>query len=214
MKLLKLGKSSVSSPSLILLSDHEPLLSTAEDWRLAFGDTFSLYVLTGAMPRPSEVSSYVAELSAQIESERIKRVTLFGVGRGAAVAIELAAQSQKLVRRVVLLDAQSRIEPTWSERALDRVETKLPLGLPFRVLSQHYDARPILHLVRCPTLVLVSKESDSFTQEQGKLLGSRIPNAWHYALREQHFTDMPSNELLEVLRRFLQVPVKRPQKAA
>ena len=127
-----------------------------------------------------------------------------------AVAIEYP----KLVRRLVLLDATTQLEPNLVSRAIDRVEQFLPLGLPLRSLSRHYDSRSMLHRIHCPTLVFVSPQASVFTRAQSEMIARRIPNAWRSLLKSPPLSreSVFSAEVQGLLEEFLQVPVKCPQK--
>ena len=217
MHLVKFGDASETSPSLLLISDREPLISTAGIWGESFGEDFLLYVPDAALPAADKVQEFVADVLQAVARVGIKRTTVFGIGAGASIAMALAVQEPRVVRRLVMLDGTSRIEPTVYERIVDKVEEKLPLGLPFRSASKRFDARPVLHLLHCPTLVLTSPGAERFVHEQGELLKNRIPNSWSCQLRSNAFEGtqnehMPSAELLKRLHEFLQLPVKRPQK--
>ena len=89
------------------------------------------------------------------------------------------------------------------------------LGYRFARFRNPIDARPALHRIHCPVLVLVTCATSVFLHEQSKLISDRIPNAWWKELEQAHLTEDGSfsEELRQILREFLQVPVKRPQKA-
>lgn len=207
-----MGEASASAPALLLLAEHEPLLSVAERWASSFGEMFSLYLLDQPLPEASQVTQFVATLGAVTEERGLRRISLFGLGAASTIALEYSVRFHKSVRRLILLDACSRLRPTRFERYVDRLETLLPLGLPFRSLSKNFDARPILHQIRCPTLLLQSPEADSFVREQVQLMAQRIPNSWTCSLIDSPLQGELSDELHSHLEEFVKVPVKRPQK--
>ena len=175
---------------------------------------FKTYVVTSSLPAVDQVIPYVEQLIGELEARKIKRVTAFGIGPGGTIPQALAVFGAKLVRRIVLLEATTRLEPGVLLRMIDRIEAFLPLGLPMRSLTNEFDSRPLLHRVHCPTLVVATKSSNSFITEQANVLAHRIPNSWlatvDAAYRKDGLAFGP--EIVQLVEEFLQVPVKRPQK--
>lgn len=214
--LSQLGTAPRNSPVLLILTDGSVSLAMAERWGRGVGEEFALYVLSSDLPSSENVESFAESLNRHCRKEGMRRVTVLGVGRGANVALAFTVAAAKLVRRLVVLNGTSRLAPGLFARAVDAVEEFLPLGLPLRPLSKTYDARPTLHRIHCPVLVLVSRQAGSFVRDQAALLAARIPNAWRRELSQPELAEdgRLSDELRQTLREFLQVPVKRPQKSA
>lgn len=175
---------------------------------------FRTFLLESPLPPVDKVTEYSETLRRTLIKQHIKRATIFGIGSGATVAQSLAVSAPKIVRRLVLLDAAPRLAPGFLCRTVDRIERFLPLGLPLRRLRAHYDSRPTLHRIHCPTLLMLSDAAGAYETEQADFIRSRIPNCWfenlHSVYDEKRFEF--SSELQEILTKFLQVPVKRPQK--
>ncbi len=64
-------------------------------------------------PKNSDVRAYAAAVGDLISGLRLREVDLLGHGFGAAVAAELAALMEPVVRSVVLVDAPSGAVPAW-----------------------------------------------------------------------------------------------------
>ncbi|MCB0345235.1 MAG: alpha/beta hydrolase [Bdellovibrionales bacterium] len=175
---------------------------------------FKTYVLESPLPSVDEVAEYSDTLSQTLLNSGVRRATVFGIGAGATVAQSLAIIAPKVVRRLVLLDATPRLAPGFLCKTVDRIERFLPLGLPLRRLRAHYDSRPMLHRIHCPTLLLLSKQAGQYEQQQAQYIRSKIPNSWFKRISNIYNEDRTefSEELQELLTTFLQVPVKRPQK--
>ena len=174
----------------------------------------SIYLLNGRVPKSREVLTYTEELKASIDGIGLKRATVLGIGAGGGLALALADACPKFVRRLVLLDTASRIEAGVLDRVIDRLEAIFPLGLPLRRLGNDFDARPLLHRIHCPTLVLQSRGAGEFLSYQARSIAQRVPNAW---FKELTMSVAPSDGIISaeaavIIEEFLQVAAKRPQK--
>ena len=203
-----------TSNSVLLIIPDTPKSVHAQTYLRAFKGEFRTYVLTSSLPGQREVSSYAKDLAGHLAKLRIRRATICGIGPGASLAQAVALDSPKLVRRLVLLDASTRLAPGLVSRMVDRLESLLPLGLPLRRLSGDFDSRPMLHRVSCPSLVLVSRSAGEYMAAQSSYIAKKIPNAWHCVLGKSHLDskDELSEEFCQLVKAFLQVPTKRPQK--
>ena len=187
---------------------------SVELWAKQFSLEFDAFVLSSELPVESRVKEFVDCLAAELQNLRIRRLTVVGAGSGSAVVQALAVHYPKLVRRLVLINARSRIAPGVFQRFLDKFERLLPLGLPLRPLSQAYDSRPVLHRIHCPVLVLTSSDASSYEIEQSRFIAKRIPNCWSADLAAARMGSEQDlgEELHELIVQFMQVPVKCPQK--
>lgn len=203
------------APVLLILPGRQ--VDEPEARRLAesLSKAFRTFVAVNARVDPHEVTEYAKRLEGEMEQQGIKRATVVGIGPAGSIAEALGIRGAKSLRRLVLLDADSRYSPPRLQRIIDRAERFFPLGLPLRRLTKDFDARPMLHRIHCPSLVLVSPRADHFHAHQGEMLAQRIPNAWFKSLTTPAIdsTGSFSPEVKEVLEEFLQVPAKRPQKA-
>jgi len=159
-----------------------------------------LWTISELSPSPERISAAAEALEAQMASHNLKRITFLASSWGAPIVIQYAASFARNVRRVVLIDGRSRFERSLMEKAAEFLDQILPLGLPLRPLSKAFDPRPILHRLRCPTLILQSEG----LEDEAAFLGERIPNSWIENFSERSFG--------ERFRLFLDVPTKQPQK--
>lgn len=178
---------------------------------------FKVLTLRNDLPASMQVFTFADALDAELKKQRIKTCTVLGVGSGTSLAQAISIRYPKRIRRVALVDAIPRVAPTALMKLIDRIEGLLPLGLPFRSLSDDFDSRPMLHRIHCPCLIALSPSADSYTKEQSTMLGKRIPNSWSHALGNEVFdatsdTLAFTREFEQLLLEFMEVPAKRPQK--
>lgn len=175
---------------------------------------FNVVVVGGYAPKPNEIFKYTETLAARLERDAVKRVTAFGIGSGGHVAQALAVFDPKLVRRIVLVDSTTKRRPDGIMAFVESLERKLPLGFPLRVMSDDFDSRPFLHRIHCPTLIAVSPNADAHVKSEGEYLSKHVPNAWLSGLAEPitNGSQTVSHEFQKLLKNFLQVATKRPQK--
>lgn len=189
---------------LLIISDSDS--RECDELTRELGDEFSILALSGGLPAQSEVMAFSQSLMRHLESQKIKRITVCGIRAGAAIAQALSVLDPKQIRRLILLDATTRLEPGVLSRSIDWLERFLPLGLPLRSLSRDFDSRPFLHRIRCPSLVLHSPGAGLYLRSQANYLAHKIPNAWLRPLYNEQ-------ELAALVLEFMQVPTKRSQKA-
>lgn len=173
---------------------------------------FHVLVYSADLPNVQNVWRVAETISAEIDQRRIKRLTLFGRNAGGSLAQALTLVASRTVGRLVLIDPTCRQQPTAAERTIDYIERHLPCGLPFRKLSSAFDSRPFLQRIYCPTLVMVSSAASHFVKEQAQEIADAIPNAWLCPLEEAVTADKVSAVEQVLLREFINVPTKRPQK--
>jgi pimeloyl-ACP methyl ester carboxylesterase len=183
----------------------QPLSDTAGELLTLGNPPFALnelrgWKVEGDIPTMLTIWQYVENLKEIIEKNRIKRIAPLGFGIGGAIAFALATILPRSTRRIVAVDPILRLNPTQWDESISWIESHLPLGLPLRSDQGVFDARPILHRVRCPVLILQTNESKSGDFE---LIEKRIPNCWH--------ADFQMSELDGYLERFENVAVRCPQ---
>ncbi len=172
-------------------------------------------VLRSLIPEGEELISYATKLLAELGVLRLKRITLVASEDGANVAQALCLLDPKLFRRAVLIDPRSRVHPTFMEQFIDKVESYLPVGLPFRASGRGFNSRPFLHRIRCPILVLISKTASLFSQSESEYIAKKIPNCYLVKLETAvSISDGSSfaDEILKLLSEFQETSPKRPQK--
>lgn len=202
-----------SHPALVVI----PARIVSEDEEsIAVGNLskeFRVYVFAGLLPAVDTVVDFVKELGVALIEQQIKRCTLFSIGRSTGVGQALAAMYPKMVRRLVLLDAMTRLAPDLFTRIIDRLERFLPLGLPLKQLSKSFDSRPLLHRIYCPSLVLLSASASDYIKQESQFIANKIPNAWLRTLEQDAIHESKlSEELQGLIQAFMQVPTKRPQR--
>lgn len=208
------GDSKAEHSVLLLVPEGQFRGKDVDAFAKKLSQEFKTFVLTSPLPSEDQVTSYTEQFGRTLLELGIKRATIFGIGAGASIAQATAVMLPRMVRRLVLLDATARLAPGFLTRFIDRVERFLPLGLPLRTLTKNFDSRPLLHRIYCPSLVLVSKKAGDYVKSQSTFISQKIPNAW-FAVVGKPYTNrgsVLSDELCSLVSKFLQVPVKRPQK--
>ena len=173
-----------------------------------FSSEYNFYQLEHDLTKPEEVLSYAQACIDLFKEKKIRSISLVGLNSGGALAQAIAVRTWRILRRLVLVDSVTRVNMTFFEKLLNRIESFLPLGLPLRKRSNAYDSRPELHRVQCPTLIFRSKDSNSessFLDYQANLLNESIPNSWIKKLEDK-------SKLIKEILDFEKVPAKRPQK--
>ena len=214
--LSQIPKEKSGNSVLLVLPDRQVRSQDAERLVGELKHDFTNVVLSTDLPSGDSILSFCEELEEALIREKIKRVTVLGIGPGASIAQALAVSAPKIIRRAIVCNATTRMAPSLGSIIVDRMEKFLPLGLPLRNLSADFDSRPFLHRIHCPVLVLYSKSQRTFVKEQGDFIVERIPNAWIDILEREPINEFGqfSDALLEHIRAFMQVPTKRPQKNA
>lgn len=215
MNLRLVGQHNPIATNLVVLSEDSEFRAQLQDWSLEQegeqSSIFNVYLLDSHFPSNNRVTAFANSLREHCKTKHLKRITVLGHGVGASIAMAFTCAAERLVRRLVVLDACTRIAPSYLTRLIDRLESRLPIGLPLRTISDSYDARPQLHRIHCPTLILTSTSADNFTLEQSKLIELRTPNSWRTQLQQELHNG--NRELVEAVSDFVKIPVKRPQKA-
>ena len=216
------GEPAQPAQSIFVLIPNRTI-SENEARQLAAGLTafFKTYVVTSSLPKVDEVLSFAELLSEKLSDERIRWATVCGIGPGASIAQALALVDTKVIRRLILVDATTRLAPGLRTRIIDRIERFLPLGLPLRTSSKEFDARPMLHRIHRPTMVVVTSQASTYVKSQCALVARNMPTAW---LSQLSLTEsggaaidpkgLLSSELLSLINQFVEVPAKRPLKNA
>lgn len=202
-----------SSGTVIFLPPSKGKPRWLEDVKGSLLDRFDVVTLRSALPAHGQIDSYSSKLIDKLADAGVRRVTVVGVGGGGALAQNLAVEFPTVVRRLVLLNATARVSPGLRTRLMDRVEKFLPLGLPLRAAGDDFDARPVLHRVRCPVIVGLSADAPAYEQAQATYLTRVIPSAWYVALPREDRPKEFAAGLIDSFDEFLTVPGRRPQKS-
>jgi hypothetical protein len=172
-------------------------------------------ILESALPAGEEIISYATRLISELERLGLRRISILAREDGANIAQALCLLDPKLFRRAVLIDPRSRVHPTFKEQLIDKIESYLPVGLPFRASTIGFNSRPFLHRIRCPILVLISKSASLFSQSESEYIGRKIPNCYIQRLGSFNVfskRNVFSEEILKLLSEFQETSAKRPQK--
>lgn len=171
--------------------------------------------LNDALPEGEEIISFANKLLSELTKLGLRRITIVASEDGANVAQALCLLDPKLFRRAVLIDPRSRVHPTFSEQLVDKIESYLPVGLPFRASSKGFNSRPFLHRIRCPILVLITKSASLFSQSESEYIAKKIPNCYLLKLGSASYFSAAgefTEEVLKLLLDFQETSPKRPQK--
>ncbi len=195
---------------LLIICDSSLEEGTLRTLAQYFGDKISVF-----LSPYQAVSTNITEQAVAIARElqqmhKIKRVNVFGIGRGSHLAQTLATHCPKVVRRVILLNPSSTDSLSLFGQLVHQIEKLFPAGLPLSGSKKTFDIRSSLHRIRCPTLVLASAEAVPLFKSEAKFIAKKIPNSW---LKE---VANPTNKegLLEIekcVEEFLEVSVKSAQ---
>lgn len=141
----------------------------------------------------------------------VRQASFVGLGAGAALVENLALENPKMVRTLVVVDSTLRPHPSRWERLVDKLEEKLPFGLPLRLGSRGFNVKAYAHRLRCPILVVETRRASGFVKSELQSLSQTAPTAWHVALRAGD-DQGDSVELSDLVWAFQDTPAKCPQK--
>ena len=152
-------------------------------------------------------NSYL-ELTKTLDNLKIKQAAFITFGATCTLIQNLALQDLKSVRTIVFIDATCRPHPSKLMRIADKIEDSLPLGLPLRMQNQSFDAKPFLHRIRCPVLVVITDKASGYQREQAAVLAAGLPSAWSVEVKDS----FDLGEFARMIEDFQEVPVKCSQK--
>jgi pimeloyl-ACP methyl ester carboxylesterase len=205
------GDGGDASNLLLILGDASLGPSCCQSLAKSFQPEFRPLVLLGGNPAADGVLAYAKCILKCLADRGVRRITVFGYGDGGSLAQALALADSRLVRRLILLNAATRLRPGCVLRALDALESFLPLGLPFKSSSADFDSRSELHRIVCPVLIVVSGTANAYCSNQAALLGQRIPNSWLTCIGEHDEAEQIMH-MAALAKDFMQVSPKQPQK--
>ena len=145
-----------------------------------------------------------------LQERGIRQASFVGFGAGSALVQDLALRELKLVRTLVLVDAETRPHATRLDRVIDRLEQFFPLGLPLRARGRWFDVRPFLHRLRCPTLVVTTPQATAHSRAEAVVFAKQLPTGWSVELSAGE----EAAQLCAHLLRFQDVSAKCPQRRA
>ncbi len=154
----------------------------------------------------------VRALHELLAHEGVKHGTFIAFGATSYLIEHLAIFTPKLVRAAVLVDGMTRAEPTKAQRMVARLEAWLPLGLPLRMRSKEFDAKPFLHRVRCPILLITTKRATEWQRSEGRTISQSLPTSYGVAIAEGVSSEQEVQTLVDLIDQFGTVPARAPQK--
>lgn len=153
-------------------------------------------------------NTYANEIKKYFKDNKIKQCTCLAFSETASVAINLYLEEQKLFRGIALVNPHTRPGKSFFQKLIDKLEAKLPMGLPFRFKTSAFDCKPFLQRLRCPILVVKVKSLSSYNEEEANYFLNRVPTAY-----ESIITNLNSfDELSNALKGLRDAPPKCPQK--
>jgi len=145
-------------------------------------------------------------LVSTLEKYCVRQASFIAFGSAGSLVQRLALHELKLVRTLILIDAETRPHPTGWELFLNRLEAHLPLGLPFRSNVGGFFSTPFLQRIRCPALILTTPDASSHVRMEARIFEERLPTAWRHELAR-------GEDPAQIIFSFQEVPAKCPQKS-
>ena len=94
---------------------------------------------------------------------------------------------------------------------IGKIEQYLPLGLPFRTLNSGFDCKPFLQRIRCPVMLLSSREAGLYLKSEFQVFLKELPSAWGQVLTSEKQHADYSAEVARLIQEFQDIPAKCPQ---
>ena len=210
IKFKKICFSPENQSSLVVVPQNAADTLSWEEPLNALSSEYNIYFLDMDLPKASELEVFGSRVVAGLREIGVLRATLMGIGEGGSLAQAMALANKKLVRRLVLINATCRVNPSMGSKIIDYLETLLPFGLPLRSLGKDYDSRPFAHRIDCPVLVLTTSSASTYEVHQSEFLSARLPNAW--VASTNGAGEVLSPEVIKTIGDFAAVPARVPQK--
>ncbi len=207
------GTPEPGKPQLLVLRDTTEALGSFAEIESQLSKDFAVYTCNSPTASAGGLREKAAQFAELLSASDLKRIILFGIGRASWFAQYMTVFHPKLFRRLILLDASSRQQPSGLQVWLERISLVLPSGFPLRVESRSADTRWTAHRVAMPALLLLSPKADHYSRQEILFLQNRIPNCWKVELQlSQSGEEIDAEQFRGVIKEFSDVPVKRPQK--
>lgn len=159
-------------------------------------------------PNASNWRTLCERFVALLNDAKIRQAVFVGIRGGSILVQYLALSELKRIRAMMLIDATARAKESRWMQIIAKIESFLPLGLPFRQRGEEFDSKPELHRVRCPALIVTSAAAEPQLIEQAELLAHGLPTAWRSELKGS----ASESNLADLLKNLQTVPNKAPQK--
>ncbi|MCB0317120.1 MAG: hypothetical protein KDD56_00080 [Bdellovibrionales bacterium] len=149
------------------------------------------------------------EVEKCLDAESVKQTSIVAFGSASTIAQHFTLLNQKKIRSLILVDAETRPHPGRVTKIIDWLENKLPLGLPLRSNSNAFDGKPFLQRIRCPVMIVLSPDANSYLLSESESLLEKLPISWKSVLKAKNGAE----ELALLASEFQDVRAKCPQKA-
>ena len=153
-----------------------------------------------------EITQELLELFKEL---KVRQNSLVAYGPASTIAQNLYLTEAKNIKSLVLIDPSTSPKPGLFQKVIKWLEAKLPLGLPFRSPGYAFDSRSLLQRIRCPVLVVLRSDANSYLRQEAELIVSACPTSMI-----QHLSSGSEElgELMGQIEKFQAVPSKCPQK--
>ena len=155
-----------------------------------------------------EMNQCFEEFTECLEELKIRQATFVTVGRASILLWKLALTHQRQIRNALIINGETRPKVSWFEKILQRIESYLPLGLPFRVSEGKFYALPFLERFRFPVIVVTTEDAIEDEREESARIAAALPVAWSLTLTLQDAV----TEFVAAYNHLISIPPKRPQK--
>ena len=163
-------------------------------------------VLAAELEVGADADEAFGQLCGAMEQAAVRRATVVGAGSAGIAIFRWCCSNLKEIRRVVLIDVATRRRPSKCQAVLERIGNLLPAGLPGRHSGGSPDIRSDLHRLRCPVLLLVSRDAEAFIKKDNVLMHQHIPNSW--------LKEIIAGAWGAEVEQFLDVAAKQPRRTA
>ncbi|MDC0358617.1 hypothetical protein OAO01_07355 [Oligoflexia bacterium] len=144
-----------------------------------------------------------AALTEKLRSEKIRQASFVCFGQAGILVQNLSLISPKVVRRVVFVDTSLGFHRNWFSACLGLLLRRLPFGS----WRKGFDIKPLLHRLRCPTLIVTYFDSPTYILRQAARMTKTLPTAWNVKL----IGAGDVSELKSEIKVFQDIPARCPQ---
>lgn len=142
-------------------------------------------------------------------NNKLKQGAIISFGQACTLVQNLALKEYKIARPLILVDPTTRGNPSRFSKIIDKIESKLPLGLPLRLKMKGFDSRPYLQRIRFPINLVLSSKCNAYQRSEVKEFLGRAPTVFLKDLSESSEFE---RDLFQEINDFLLVPLKCSQK--
>jgi pimeloyl-ACP methyl ester carboxylesterase len=215
-RLHSFGNPDKSGGSILIIPPSARDMAEAQNLAQKLASDFHILMFGSDLPADIAVFETARRFAAQLQAEKAKRLTVFGISAGTVLAQALCITAPALVRRVALLDPHLSQRKNFKEKAYRFFSKFLPYGLPAGEQARAFDLHPNIHRLRAPALLLASNTASPEFHADIRFMLTRVPNSRQKTLTQAVFTPdgTLSDEVSKAIADFMQVPAKRSQKGS